>query len=96
MENGNSKKGAKGADIAPKAQKEMAKGNDTAPAVDETKETKLKAKKPSYVVKIAFKDAPQYRKEGKPAEYMEGSDVSDLDPERLESLVKRGIVEKKD
>lgn len=55
---------------------------------------KGKSKKTAYTVAIAFKDAKQYRKDGKINEYTVGADVSDLDPDRLENLVKRGIVDK--
>lgn len=50
----------------------------------------------TYIVAQPFKDAKQYQKNGKVNEYEKGADVSDLDAERLESLIKRGIVVKQE
>lgn len=77
-----------------KANKEVKGAESKAPETTETQKPKVKKAKPVYVVKIAFKDAPQYAKTGQANEYMEGADVSDLDAERLNNLVERGIVDK--
>lgn len=69
------------------------KGAENAPEVEKT-EPKVTSKKTGYTVAIAFKDAKYYREGGKINEYTVGADVSDLDPDRLENLVKRGIVDK--
>lgn len=44
-----------------------------------------------YTVLVPFKDSKEY---GGLNSYEVGSDVSDFDAERLESLIKRGIVGK--
>lgn len=85
----------KGAENAPEVIKEVV--NVEAAKAEETTVTEAPkgiSKAAVYTVKVAFKDAPKYRKDGKINEYTIGADVSDLDPERLENLVKRGIVEK--
>lgn len=51
-----------------------------------------KSNKGGYTVLIAFKDSKQYATSGVANSYEVGADVSDLDAERLEILVKRGIV----
>ena len=46
-----------------------------------------------YIVKQRFMDAAEYVKPGKhPKDYEAGDDVSSFDKNRLEALVKRGLV----
>lgn len=47
-----------------------------------------------YIVAKPFKDSREYIKNGEINSYEVGVNVSHLDPERLEKLVKRGIVTK--
>lgn len=51
--------------------------------------TKEKENKPTHVVIKEFRDLNDFS-----VVHEQGKDVSDLDPERLEVLVKNGIVEK--
>lgn len=84
-----------GAENAPEVTKEAVNVEAAkTEATTVTEAPKGKSKAAVYTVKIAFKDSKQYRKDGKINEYTVGADVSDLDPERLENLVSRGIVEK--
>lgn len=46
-----------------------------------------------YFVVAPFKDAKQYRINGEANSYEVGDDVSKMDAERLEVLVKKGLVE---
>lgn len=49
----------------------------------------------THIVAVEFKDAPEYRTPGQEANtYTVGDDVSDMDVERLQSLVARGFVVK--
>lgn len=84
--------------------KQVKKGAEKAPNKDEAENINVEAvevktepkagKKSGYIVKKAFKDAPVYRVAGKAKNYAVGDDVSALDGERLDSLIKRGYVEK--
>jgi len=51
-----------------------------------------KKQQSGYTVAVAFKDSAKYANGGYPTSYEVGADVSDLDADRLDALVKRGVV----